>query len=91
MFEWQACSHSILMAPIYRINSTIDLENVVLVRETAVRRDASFHGNTPSITSETLCRLGRGTLCTRQAFPDAQDSNLDFVLNRSDLAQPHRI
>jgi hypothetical protein len=50
------------------------LEDVVLMRETAIRRDANFHGDTPSISSEALC--------ARQAFPDAQESNLDFVLNR---------
>jgi hypothetical protein len=81
MFEWQACSHRILIAPINRISSTIDLEDVVLMRETAIRRDASFHGDTPSIASETRV-LGRGILCARQAFPDARESNLDFVLNR---------
>jgi hypothetical protein len=55
MFEWQACSHRILIARINRIGSTIDLEDVVLMRETAIRRDASFHGDTPSISSEALC------------------------------------
>jgi hypothetical protein len=65
MFEWQACSHRILIAPINRISSTIDLEDVVLMRETAIRRDASFHGDTPSIASETVCsdeaRLARAS------------------------------
>jgi hypothetical protein len=55
MFEWRACSHRILIARINRISSTIDLEDVVLMRETAIRRDASFHGGTPSISSEALC------------------------------------
>jgi hypothetical protein len=54
MLEWQACSHRILIAPIYRISSTVDLEDVVLMRDTAIRREASFHGDTPSISSETL-------------------------------------
>ena len=62
MFEWQACSHRILIAPINRISSTIDLEDVVLMRETAIRRDASFHGDTPSIASETLCARTRHTV-----------------------------
>jgi hypothetical protein len=53
MFEWQACSHRILIAAINRISSTIDLEDVVLMRDTAICRDASFHGDTPSISSET--------------------------------------
>ena len=55
MFEWQACSHRILTAHINRISSTIDLEDVALVRETAIHRNASFHGDTPSISSEALC------------------------------------
>src|SRR6516165_12643549 len=62
MFEWQACSHRILIARINRISSTINLEDVVLMRETAIRRNASFHGDTPSISSETLCAR-RDTVC----------------------------
>jgi hypothetical protein len=81
MFKWQACSHRILTAHINRISSAIYLEDVALMRETAIRRTANFHGNTPSISSEALCVLSE-TPCARQAFPDAQESNLDFVLNR---------
>ena len=65
----------------YRSSLTVDLEDKVLMREAAIRRDASFHGDTPSISSEALCVLSE-TPCARQAFPDAQESNLDFVLNR---------
>ena len=54
MFKWQACSHRILTAHINRISSAIYLEDVALMRETAIRRNASFHGDTPSISSETL-------------------------------------
>ena len=43
MFEWQACSHRILIAHINRISSTIDLEDKTLMRETAMRRDPIFH------------------------------------------------
>jgi hypothetical protein len=68
MFEWQACSHRILIARINRISSTIDLEDVVLMRETAIRRDASFHGDTPSISSEALCAR-RDTVRSAGIFP----------------------
>jgi hypothetical protein len=43
MFEWQACSHRILIAHINRISSTIDLEDKALMRETAIGRDPIFH------------------------------------------------
>ena len=55
MFKWQACSHRILTAHINRISSAIYLEDVALMRETAIHRNASFHGDTPSISSEALC------------------------------------
>ena len=55
MFKWQACFHRILTAHINRISSAIDLEDVALMRETAIHRNASFHGDTPSISSEALC------------------------------------
>jgi len=55
MFKWQACSHRILTAHINRISSTIYLEDVALMRETAIHRDASFHGDTPSLSSGALC------------------------------------
>src|SRR6516164_6449341 len=44
MFKWQACSHRILTAHINRISSAIYLEDVALMRETAIRRTANFHG-----------------------------------------------
>src|SRR5215471_10397941 len=48
MFEWQACSHRILIAHINRISSTIDLEDKALMRETGIGRDPIFH-ETPQI------------------------------------------
>jgi len=43
MFEWQACSHRILIAHINRISETIDLEDKALMRENAIGRDPIFH------------------------------------------------
>ena len=63
MFKWQACSHRIVTAHINRISSAIYLEDVALMRETAIHRNASFHGDTPSISSETLCAR-RDTVCS---------------------------
>jgi len=81
VFEWHACFHRILKAAVNRIGSTIDLEDVVLMRVTALRRDASFHGDTPSVASETLCS-DEARCALGRHFPDVQESNLDFVLNR---------
>jgi hypothetical protein len=43
IFELQACSQCILIASMRRVNSPIDLQDVVLTRETTIRRDPIFH------------------------------------------------
>jgi hypothetical protein len=53
IFKQQAFSQCIRIASMYRIRSTIDLEDIVLVRESAVRRDPIFH-ETPHHSPETL-------------------------------------
>jgi hypothetical protein len=43
IFEYQACSHCILEASMYRVSSTIDLDDKVLTREIALRCGPIFH------------------------------------------------
>jgi hypothetical protein len=55
IFEQQACSDCILIASMRRINSTIDLEDIVLVTETAIRRDPIFHETPHQSPRDAMC------------------------------------
>jgi hypothetical protein len=49
----------------YRISSTIDFKDVVLMREVAIGRNPIFHEIPPSTSSETICSEGESPTLKR--------------------------
>jgi len=71
IFELQACTQCILIASMRRANSPIDLQDVVLLRETTIRRDPIFHGCPINTPQHTLVRVPK-------ALPKGQELRLNL-------------